>query len=42
MNIIEEEKRIDNHIIEFVKNFATDNIIIYYNYNNNMQSITLY
>ena len=42
MRIIKQEKRIDNHIIEFIKNLKTDNITIYYNYNKNMQSITLY
>lgn len=42
MKIIEEEKRIDNHILQFIKNLDTNNITIYYNYNNNMQCITLY
>lgn len=42
MRIIEEEKRIDNHVVEFIKNLNTDNITIYYNYNNNMQCITFY
>lgn len=42
MKIIEEIKKIDNHIIEFSKNNYTDNITIYYNYNNNMQCLILY
>lgn len=42
MRIVEEEKKIDNHIIEFIKNLDTNNITIYYNYNKNLQSITLY
>ena len=42
MRIIEEIKKIDNHIIEFSKNNYTDNITIYYNYNKNMQCTTLY
>lgn len=42
MKIVEQEKKIDNHIIEFIKNLDTNNITIYYNYNNNMQCITLY
>ena len=41
MKIIEEIKKIDNHIIEFSKNNYTDNITIYYNYNNNMQCLIL-
>ena len=42
MRIIEEIKKIDNHIIEFSKNNYTDNITIYYNYNDNMQCLILY
>ena len=42
MKIIEEIKKIDNHIIEFLKNNYTDNITIYYNYNNNIQCLILH
>lgn len=42
MRIIEEEKKIDNHVLEFIKNLDSDNITIYYNYNNNLQCATLY
>lgn len=42
MRIIEEEKKIDNHVLEFIKNLDSDNITIYYNYNKNLQCTTLY